>query len=145
VNEAPRTTLVAPGETAYVIVDDTTQYARRFDMIACCTATRALPPIIFSPTERKDRTYCQDVIVGDPSQKDISGGETPTLYRDGAAHESDAALPRRADTRTGFRDGCLAHRAPSSHHSLGKVHMVISIHASASAAQMDGSSIHSPW
>jgi len=52
VNEAPRTTLVAPGETAYVIVDDTTQYAKRYDMIACCTSEQVLPPIIYSPSER---------------------------------------------------------------------------------------------
>lgn len=53
VNEAPRNTLVAPGETPYVIVEDTTQYAKRFDMIACCTSEEVLPPIIFSPTERQ--------------------------------------------------------------------------------------------
>jgi len=53
VNEAPLTTLVAPGEKPYVIVDDTTQYAKRFDMIACCTSEKILPPIIFSPTERQ--------------------------------------------------------------------------------------------
>jgi hypothetical protein len=53
VNEAPRTTLVAPGETAYVIVEDTTQYARRYDMIACCTSEQVLPPIIYSPSERQ--------------------------------------------------------------------------------------------
>lgn len=52
VNEAPRTTLVAEGETPYVIVDDTTQYAKRFDMIACCTSEGVLPPIIYSPSER---------------------------------------------------------------------------------------------
>ena len=53
VNEAARTTLVAPGEQPYVVVEDTTQYAKRFDMIACCTSEEVLPPIIFSPTERQ--------------------------------------------------------------------------------------------
>lgn len=52
VNEAPRTTLVAPGETPYVIVEDTTQYAKRYDMIACCTSDQVLPSIIYSPSER---------------------------------------------------------------------------------------------
>lgn len=52
VNEAPRTTLVAEGETPYVIVEDTTQYAKRYDMIACCTSEEVLPPIIYSPSER---------------------------------------------------------------------------------------------
>ena len=37
VNEAPTNTIVLPGESAYVVVDETTAYAKRFDMIACCT------------------------------------------------------------------------------------------------------------
>jgi len=36
-----------------VIVEDTTQYAKRFNMIACCTSEEVLPPIIFSPSERQ--------------------------------------------------------------------------------------------
>lgn len=54
VSEAPRTTLVASGEQPFVIVEDTTAYAARYDMIACCTADRVLPPIIWSPADRKD-------------------------------------------------------------------------------------------
>jgi len=46
-------TLVAPGETAYVVVDDTDAYAPRYDMIACCSGERVFPPIIFTPQERK--------------------------------------------------------------------------------------------
>ena len=45
-------TLVAPGETAYVVVDDTDAYAPRYDMIACCSGERVFPPIIFTPQER---------------------------------------------------------------------------------------------
>ena len=52
-NEAPRSTIVMPGETAYVVVDDNTAYARRYDMIACCTIDRVFPPIIYTPDERK--------------------------------------------------------------------------------------------
>jgi hypothetical protein len=52
-NEAPRTTLVYPGEKEYVVVDDTTSYAKRFDMIACCSGKKVLPPIIYTPEERK--------------------------------------------------------------------------------------------
>jgi hypothetical protein len=46
-------TLCAKGERPYVIVEDTTQYAKRFDMIAACTADQVLPPIIFTPSERQ--------------------------------------------------------------------------------------------
>jgi hypothetical protein len=53
VNAAPRTTLVYPGETAYVLTDSTSSYAARFDMIACCNSKQVFPPFIFSPTERQ--------------------------------------------------------------------------------------------
>jgi hypothetical protein len=53
VSEAPINTLVLPGETSYVVVDETTSYAKRFDMIACCSGTEHFPPIIYSPTERQ--------------------------------------------------------------------------------------------
>ena len=46
-------TLVARGEQAYVVVEDTDAYAPRYDMIACCSGERVFPPIIFTPEERK--------------------------------------------------------------------------------------------
>jgi hypothetical protein len=52
VNEAPSHTIVAPGETAYIEVEDNSSYAARFDMIACCASTQVLPSIIFSPEDR---------------------------------------------------------------------------------------------
>ena len=52
VNEAPSHTIVSPGETAYIEVEEDSSYAARFDMIACCTSTEVLPPIIFSPEDR---------------------------------------------------------------------------------------------
>ncbi len=52
-NEAATTTLVYPGETEYVIVDENTAYSKRFDMIACCSGAQVFSPIIFSPKERK--------------------------------------------------------------------------------------------
>jgi hypothetical protein len=52
-NQAPNRTLVCPGESEYVVVQDTSSYAKRFDMIACCTAKEVLPPIIYTPDERK--------------------------------------------------------------------------------------------
>ena len=36
-NEAVSSTLLAPGETPYVIVSDNTSYSKRYDMIACCS------------------------------------------------------------------------------------------------------------
>jgi hypothetical protein len=53
-NEAPTTTLVAPGEKEYVITEDTTSYAKRYDMIACCNGEQVFPPMIFTPQERSD-------------------------------------------------------------------------------------------
>jgi hypothetical protein len=51
---APSRTLVAPGEQPYVVVEDTSSYARRYDMIACCSGDRVFPPIVYSPSERSD-------------------------------------------------------------------------------------------
>ena len=48
-------TLVAPGEQAYVVVDDTDAYAPRYDIFACCSGERVFPPINFTPTERKGK------------------------------------------------------------------------------------------
>jgi hypothetical protein len=52
-NAAPTHTLVAPGEKEYVVVEDTSTYAKRFDMIACISSKEVLPPIIYTPKERK--------------------------------------------------------------------------------------------
>ncbi len=53
-SEAATTTLVHPGESEYVVVDDNTSYSKRFDMIACCSGTQVFPPIIYTPKERTD-------------------------------------------------------------------------------------------
>jgi len=52
-NEAPTHTLVAPSEKEYIVVEDTSSYAKRYDMIACITNKEVLPPIIYTPGERK--------------------------------------------------------------------------------------------
>jgi hypothetical protein len=52
VSDSPLSTLVAPGEQPIVIVEDTTAYAKRYDMIACCTSDHVFPPIVWSPDER---------------------------------------------------------------------------------------------
>ena len=45
-------TIVLPGEPLYIETSTTSKYAARYDMIACCSGERVLPPIIYSPTER---------------------------------------------------------------------------------------------
>jgi DDE superfamily endonuclease len=52
-NAAPTQTLVASGEKEYVVVEDTSSYAKRYDMIACITSKEVLPPIIYTPDDRK--------------------------------------------------------------------------------------------
>jgi hypothetical protein len=44
-------TIVLPGEPPYIESSNTSSYAARYDMIACCSGTTALPPIIYSPNE----------------------------------------------------------------------------------------------
>jgi hypothetical protein len=53
ISESSSTTLVAPGESAYVVVDDNTKYAARYDIIICINGQRVLPCIIYSPSDRK--------------------------------------------------------------------------------------------
>jgi hypothetical protein len=36
-----------------VVAEETTTYALRYDMIACCSGKEVLPPMIFTPTERE--------------------------------------------------------------------------------------------
>jgi len=55
VNQAPSTTLVMPGESEYVIVEDDTSYAARYDMIGVCTGKEMLPSIVYSPADRVSR------------------------------------------------------------------------------------------
>ena len=45
-------TIVLPGEPPYIETSSTSSYAKRFDMIACCSGTTTLPSIIYSPDER---------------------------------------------------------------------------------------------
>lgn len=54
-NEQQKYTIVLPGEKSNVITTDTTSYAKRYDMIACCNGERVLPPIIFTPEDRVSR------------------------------------------------------------------------------------------
>jgi hypothetical protein len=53
-SEAPTSTLVARGQQPYVLATDTSSYAKRFDMIACCNGKQVFPPMIFTPAERSD-------------------------------------------------------------------------------------------
>lgn len=45
-------TIILPGESSFIETSATTQYAPRYDMIACCTSREVLPQIIYSPHER---------------------------------------------------------------------------------------------
>jgi hypothetical protein len=45
-------TIVLPGEPPFIESSCTSKYAARYDMIACCSGRKALPPIIYSPNER---------------------------------------------------------------------------------------------
>lgn len=53
-SEAPTSTLVLPGEQAYVLAEDTTSYAKRFDRIACVNGKQTFAPTIYSPKERSE-------------------------------------------------------------------------------------------
>jgi len=50
----PTHTIVAPGYTRYVVAHDTDAHAARYDMIACVSAERVFPPMIFTPKDRVD-------------------------------------------------------------------------------------------
>lgn len=52
-SEAATHTIVLPGEQPFVLATETTSYAARYDMIACCVGDRVLVPKIFTPAERK--------------------------------------------------------------------------------------------
>lgn len=54
VKEAPRKTLVAQGETAFIIVEDNSQFAARYDMIAAILGDQQLPPMIYTPDDRAE-------------------------------------------------------------------------------------------
>jgi len=45
-------TIVLPGESRLIETSSTSQYAPRYDMIACCTSKEVLPPMIYEPKER---------------------------------------------------------------------------------------------
>lgn len=45
-------TTVLPGESSMIETSFSSHYAPRYDMIACCTSDRVLPPMIYEPKER---------------------------------------------------------------------------------------------
>lgn len=44
-----------PGESEYLVVDDDTTYAARYDMIGFCTGREMLPAIVYNPADRASR------------------------------------------------------------------------------------------
>jgi hypothetical protein len=72
-------TIVLPGEPPYIETSCTSSYAKRFDMIACCSGTTTLPPIIYSPDERKKGvnramllSYINDLLAQAAGALDVS-------------------------------------------------------------------------
>jgi hypothetical protein len=68
VSETATHTLVLEGEQPFVEAIDTTSYAARYDMIACCSIDRTFPPIIYAPNERGKGinmllSYIRDVLA----------------------------------------------------------------------------------
>jgi hypothetical protein len=53
-SEAPVSTVVLPGEKQFVLATDTSSYAKRFDMIACCNGKQVFAPCIYTPKERSE-------------------------------------------------------------------------------------------
>jgi hypothetical protein len=53
-NEAASRTIILPDEQPFVEATETSSYAKRYDMIACCTGEEVLLPKIFTPKERSD-------------------------------------------------------------------------------------------
>jgi hypothetical protein len=52
-NAVRKRTLVAPGEERYVVAEQTSTYAARYDMIACISGERTFPPMTITPEDRK--------------------------------------------------------------------------------------------
>jgi len=55
-------TIVLPGAPPYIETSSTSSYARRFDMIACCSGEKVLPPVIYAPTER-DKGVTREMLL----------------------------------------------------------------------------------
>jgi hypothetical protein len=51
-SETATHTLILPGQHPFIEATETTTYAARYDMIACCIGDRVLLPKIYSPAER---------------------------------------------------------------------------------------------
>jgi hypothetical protein len=51
-SEAATSTVVLPGEEAYVLATETETYSKRFDMIACINGNKTFAPCIYTPKER---------------------------------------------------------------------------------------------
>jgi hypothetical protein len=55
-------TIVLPGEPDFIETSATSSYRPRYDMIACISGTRTLPPIILAPKER-ERGITQEILL----------------------------------------------------------------------------------
>jgi len=55
-------TIVLEGEPPYIESSNTSSYAPRYDMIACCSGTTTLPPVIYDSSER-GRGVTQEMLL----------------------------------------------------------------------------------
>jgi hypothetical protein len=60
--DVDRYTIVLPGESPFIETSTTSQYATRYDMIACCSGKTTLPPIIYS-SEDRDKGITQEMLL----------------------------------------------------------------------------------
>jgi DDE superfamily endonuclease len=60
--DVDRYTIVLPGESPFIETSTTSQYATRYDMIACCSGKTTLPPIIYS-SEDRERGITQEMLL----------------------------------------------------------------------------------
>jgi hypothetical protein len=100
-SEAPTHTLVATGEKEYVLAEETSSYALRYDMIACVNREKVFAPSIYSPIERKREgasginfTMLEDYILSTLGQETAAMDIPPlTLVLDKASiHQEEKVL-----------------------------------------------------
>lgn len=85
-DEAPKHTLVAPAQYEFVQVYADSRYAGRYDMITFISGDTVLPPIIYSPEERKElevkgiRAFMLNEFIEDYIGRAVAGLDKYPLY-----------------------------------------------------------------
>ena len=60
--DVDRYTIVLPGESPFIETSTPSQYAARYDMIACCSGKTTLPPIVY-PLEERSKGITQEMLL----------------------------------------------------------------------------------